>query len=159
MLRYIGVMFLAITVGTSSAYAADQCATRKEKIALDTRALQSQLMVAAISCNQQVNYNQFVTKYNRYLSEQGQVMKRYFTRIYSGGGVQQMNQFVTTMANSSSRASLRQEENAFCQRSAEFFSKLISGNEDQLLSLSGGFQLEGMHGVGLCATEIASTNL
>src|SRR5690349_5451346 len=60
--------------------AAVPCANRTELEAIQIRHLQSRLMVAALSCNQQKAYNDFVTAFQPELTAHGTQLVAYFNR-------------------------------------------------------------------------------
>ena len=127
-----------------------QCARSNEKMALDSRALQSQLMVAALSCNQQDLYNEYILKFRSLLERQGQDMTSYFKRVYSSNANAEMNRFITNLANASSRQSLRVDDSVFCLTSASMFETILSNDPQSLLLLAGQWPIEGLHGIGVC---------
>ena len=55
---------MALCLATAPALAGSEpCVSEKDERALNTRVLQTALMVAALSCNEQQRYNAFVTNY------------------------------------------------------------------------------------------------
>lgn len=87
---------LAAAVGPA---VAGPCALPDEQFALDTRVLQSELMVAALTCQENARYNAFVTKFAPALVIEGTSFRNYFTRVYGPYGEQMMDQLVTRLAN------------------------------------------------------------
>jgi hypothetical protein len=81
------------------------CASDEEARGFILRHLQSQLMVAALSCNQKEAYNTFVRNFVVDLSAGGRALIAYFNRV--GGGTPALNKHVTDLANAAglSRAS------------------------------------------------------
>ena len=145
----LSVLSLAIFCSCSSQAA--QCASSKELQALNVRALQTQLMVAAIGCNQQALYNNFVGKYGKSLVSEGKVIKAYFSRTYPKRAESELNRFVTFLANESSKRSLKQEDAAFCAASESLFLTLSkSQNSSQFLELASGAPYQETHGIRAC---------
>ncbi|MBX7201252.1 MAG: hypothetical protein K1X51_17935 [Rhodospirillaceae bacterium] len=83
----------------SAAFAKDaaNCVSSDEAAALRLRDLQSRLMVAALSCNQQAAYNSFVEKFRPSLTSAGLQIVAYFKR--TGGGEPALNRHLTQLAN------------------------------------------------------------
>ncbi len=84
------------------------CVSSDEAAALRLRDLQSRLMVAALSCNQQVAYNAFVEKFRPSLASAGQKMAAYFNR--TGGGEPALNRHLTQLANAAGLARAEEPE-------------------------------------------------
>src|SRR5476649_780296 len=67
------------TARISAAKSINQCLTPEEKTAFNTRVLQTELMVAGLSCPEhQQNYNDFVKKYKGELAKQSEGLQSYF---------------------------------------------------------------------------------
>jgi len=88
----------ALALGAGPALAGT-CALQDEMMALDTRVLQSELVVAALNCGQSSDYNAFVLKFKPQLVASGAAFRNYFNRIYGPYGEQMMNKMVTRLAN------------------------------------------------------------
>lgn len=144
----VGLTTLVLALPIS--VAAKKCADKNEKAALDLRAMQSQLMVAALSCNQHEAYNRYIKKFSRELSQQGRAFEHYFRRIYSQKAPYEMNRFITTLANASSKQSLRLNDEEFCQTSSYLFKELLTSDVKKIRYLAGDRQFEGLHGIGVC---------
>lgn len=112
-----GVAVLALLVlGTSPSLSAPKtktlsapktkaCVTSEEKQALDSRVLQTELMVGGLSCGQQEQYNRFVLSFQPELQERGEALKKLFSRIHGRNAEDALNAFVTRLANDSSERS------------------------------------------------------
>lgn len=103
-----------------------------DQTVLHVRRLQTQLMVGALSCGQQrmqVNYNSFVTKFDRALKANGAALKSYFTRMFGSRGVSEMDSFLTKLSNELSLVSMRHSD--FCTRTDGLFDKVLAlGSSD-----------------------------
>src|SRR5438045_516415 len=102
---------------TGEAFAGSRCVRQEEMTALRVAAIQQQLMVAALSCNDISRYNKFVVSYRRELLASDDTLKRYFKR--TTGGVAAYHAYKTRLANQSSLRSIgnggycREAEDAF----------------------------------------------
>lgn len=110
---YAASVALAVTLAAgvpsvASAKDAASCVSTDEAAALRLRDLQSRLMVAALSCNQQVAYNSFVEKFRPSLTSAGQQMVAYFNR--TGGGEPALNRYLTQLANAAGLARAEEPE-------------------------------------------------
>lgn len=97
--------------------------TTVEKDALAFRRLQSELMVAALSCNHPIfksHYNRFVLRFRPALKHNGKVLKSYFHRRYGRrGGQRQLDAYITRVANEASLDSMGNPN--FCTQSLTRF--------------------------------------
>lgn len=113
---------VALMVGSAAAF---ENATRSERTALHVRQLQSDLMVAALSCDMRTRYNRIVKKLQPQLVQHGQALTGLFQRTYGAKAERELNRFVTAMANEASSRSLSQGA-AYCRNSAALFRQLES---------------------------------
>lgn len=121
--------FIAITLSLlwcAPAHAGDgmPCATTHEKIALDMRALQSDLMVAALTCEMRKEYNAFVRDYAKILPNFGKSLRAYFNRIYRSNAESKLDRFVTRMAGSASLHSLKTTSSNYCAGTRKLYKTL-----------------------------------
>jgi len=121
--RTVGAAVLLAATFIGGAQAAD-CVGSQERDSLTVRALQSRLMVAALSCGARADYNSFVTRYRPYLANHGYELRKYFRKLYGAGYSNAMNSFVTALANGASQVSIA-DRNAFCSESRAAFGELL----------------------------------
>jgi hypothetical protein len=124
--------FVAAAAPVAYANDAARCASAQEADAFELRALQSRLMVAALSCNQQAAYNTFVEKFRPTLTSAGHAMQSYYAR--TGGGETALNRYVTSLANAAglSRAEKPQD---FCSETWTMF-LLLQDEPDELPTIA-----------------------
>jgi len=138
---------LAGTLGAGGAAAI--CAKPQERLALESRVLQSELMVAALNCGHAAEYNAFVRKFQPELARRGQGLRDYFARAHGRGGEQQMNRFVTVMANEASSRNVA-DHGLFCAQAGILFDQLrgleLRGFERFVATLP----LADAHGIATC---------
>jgi hypothetical protein len=126
------VFALAITAcSTTTAVANPRCATRAEADALNMRVLQTDLMVAGLSCQMHAEYASFVKYHKDNLKHHGGVMRDYFQRI--SASPREMDKFVTSLANESSTQSLNMKAAQFCNQAKLLFGEVNSISHDALL--------------------------
>ncbi len=97
-LARVAVAVTALQFAASTVWA-DTCASAAEKTAFDTRVLQSELMVAALSCGENARYNSFVQKFESELVANGNALRGYFARNYGKSGEDVLDRFITRIAN------------------------------------------------------------
>jgi hypothetical protein len=144
-----GVLLSASVVVVAPASAA-VCAKPHEHTALKARVLQTELMVAALACQHQQLYNQFVTKFQEELVKEGKSLQGYFSRQHGAGGQQRLNAMITRLANEASQLSMNQPI-GFCQQSSLLFSEALSTSPKDFGKLLDKPALKERHGVQPCA--------
>ena len=132
-----------------------KCAKNTEATALRTRMMQTELMVAALSCNQKTEYNDFVVHFRPELKQHGSALQSYFRRTYGKSGTSQLNTFTTRLANEVSQRSMK-DIAAFCGDAAKTFSTLKSLPSLQFASFVAGRPTADSHGVGVCTVEASA---
>ncbi len=100
-----------------------QCAQTKEVAAFNIRALQSQLMVGALTCDLHDQYNAFVLRHRSELADSRRRLISYFGR--AGGGERAFNSYDTELANVQSTASTRRGT-LFCGDIRPVFSEVLA---------------------------------
>jgi hypothetical protein len=86
---------------------AQSCMPAAEANAFHIRALQSQLMVTAITCQRDADYNAFVRKYQRDLQAAYNGVQGHYRRTAGGSAQRDLDQYITTLANAQSQDGLR----------------------------------------------------
>ncbi len=107
-LSVLSAAFVAAPVGTAVAEPASAL-TAKEQEAVAFRRLQSELMVAALSCHDSRftdQYNIFITRFRPALSDNARVLKTYFKRQHGPMATRRLDAFITGLANDASLASM-----------------------------------------------------
>lgn len=123
-LRLLGAAALVALTCSSSVYAAS-CVQPNERDSQIVRALQSRLMIAALSCNARSDYNRFVKHYQKDLAYHGSGLRKYFRNKYGKKHKKALNKFVTRLANGASQESIK-DRRGFCAESRVIFSQLMS---------------------------------
>lgn len=158
-----GVCLLAILSMTTQALAArvSQCADAGEVSALQTAAVQQELMDSALGCGHEwvEKFNAFQTTYGPELRRSDRTLLTLFKRIYGPSrGDAQYNLFKTNMA---SRAEIRRVHNSrdFCNAADLVFAAALSGNKPSLTDFVGGVEVHDTSdsGIGRCEVQVALT--
>ncbi|MGF1641523.1 MAG: hypothetical protein ACFCUO_11300 [Rhodospirillales bacterium] len=90
----------------SAAVAAGSCVNQKDLAALNARVLQTELMVAALTCGERARYNAFVMGFRGELGKHGHALRSLFNRLHGARGTNELNGFVTRLANDASHSSI-----------------------------------------------------
>ena len=101
--------------------------------AMQVRMLQTELMVAALSCEARSQYNAFVRKFSRQLADNGRLLREHFRKTYGAKAGTRLDAFVTRLANAASTISIRNSR-TFCPNLQAIFRKALN-NPDSRLSV------------------------
>lgn len=108
----------------SSNASASQCAPeRADTEAFNVTGLKSELMVTALSCNEQDKYNAFVAKFHPSLVAEEATLNRYFDRAFGRGAQKAHDDYITQLANVQAEKGL-QAGVAFCQQRMSMFDEV-----------------------------------
>jgi hypothetical protein len=151
MLR-TGAAALALCAMAGQSWAAGVCTRTVDAMALKTAALQQELMVAALYCNDVAPYNRFVTSYQRELQNSDATLLRYFT--HGHGGAKAYHAYKTNLANDFSLTGLRGMQ-AFCSAANASFDAAFSGGARSLGSFISTQSVSGTERVRSCDTTVA----
>jgi hypothetical protein len=114
----------------ADAYAQAKCVTAPEKTAFDVRMMQTELMVATLTCRTvpgrdfSSEYNEFITKHRASVQKNGSVFQRHFKRNYGEAAQTRQDRYVTSLANDYSQVSMGSP--TFCADHAPVFQRLAS---------------------------------
>lgn len=148
--------FAAIGFGAAEAFA-QACVNPREKAAFDLRALQTHLMVGALSCGMHDRYNAFVTRFQSDLAGAHRNLTGYFNRAHGARGQRDLNAYITALANAQSQEGIRHGA-TFCARVAPMFDRVMasSGGSD-LAALAAQTNLPQAYPVTPCEVRTAET--
>lgn len=96
------------------------CVPETTRTAFQVTALKSQLMVAALSCQQDSHYNGFIERNRRELVAHDRELTQWFRRTYGRQGQRRMDDFITSLANAQSQEGIRQG-GSFCSNMGPLF--------------------------------------
>ena len=82
--------------------AAGICALPQDAVAVQTAALQQEMMVAAFECHDIASYNNFVLSHQTALQQADAALLAYFTRVHPQTAFDDYNFYKTELANASS---------------------------------------------------------
>ncbi len=141
LIAAIGGLAFAIA---PSAEAAARCYTVPERAAVQVRMLQTELMVATLSCrgwnefDYPSRYNEFIGKHSARLVANGRALQSHFQRSFGDDDVARnhLDRFVTQLANSASHRSIVQTD-YFCAAAKEFLNDVAVVEPARLESYSG----------------------
>lgn len=146
-----------VAAGLTSPAVAQGCVRPAERGAVDLRAVQSQLMVAAIACGRTEEYNVFVRRHQAELAAAHRTVFGVFRRAHAGQAQRQYDQYITNLANAQSQDGIRQGSH-FCRDvGALFQAALAAPNRDGVAALSAQYRVVNPMPIAECpATQQAA---
>jgi hypothetical protein len=111
-----------LTFTGANAKTGEQCAGPADYLAISARHVQTELMVAALSCDAVERYNSFMKKFQPQLLTSNRQLRQFFERRFGSEGGIRTNEFVTQIANQSSERSLDHITD-FCTAATQWFDK------------------------------------
>ncbi len=121
----LGAVAVLTSLALAGAAIAGTCDSPAQRSAFHVRALQTDLMVAALTCQAKPEYNTFATKFQNVLVKNGKELKRHFVEEHGKGGVSKLNSFVTQLANRASAKSVDARD-GFCEDARRTFVSVLA---------------------------------
>ena len=125
------------------------CTAPGETSALQARVLQTELMVAALTCSQKDKYNAFIRRFGGDLTTLGNSMKSYFTRAHGRKAATEMNAFVTALANEASRRAMGYQGD-FCGDANGLFDSVLAVPPKELARFAATRPTANTYGIASC---------
>ncbi len=125
----LGVTAVPPPAGPSCGFAAQ---TKVPPPVIATRALQTRLMVAALTCDQREAYGVFITRFRTQLSVNADSLA---SRFRDRGGMTQVDRLVTRLANGAAADSTH-DRAGFCARAAATLERLATTPPGQLAAVA-----------------------
>lgn len=132
--------------------AAEMCARDGDMPALQTRVLQTDLMVAALTCDERARYNAFVGKHRAELVVRGHELKGLFNRAYGPRALANLDSFVTRLANEASLNTVAARTSYCTDAVATFTAVLKETPRGALGAMAAGYARAAAHGIRACNT-------
>jgi hypothetical protein len=133
----------------SKAKATKACANEREMAALDARVVQTELMVAALSCEEAPRYNQFASSYQDVLRDRGGDLRAFFQRTMGSRGITRMDSLVTQLANDASKQS-QMRADTYCQFAGDLFEKVLQSPPQNFNDVTAQEWVRARHGYSAC---------
>jgi hypothetical protein len=127
--------------------AAPACVKGADEVALQVRVVQTDLMVAALSCSASARYNEFVKANQPVLMAAHTQLTGFFNK--KRGGASALNAFITKLANDSSMRSV-QDIATFCQETGWLYDAILNPQRGDLPTFIGPLLIAQRHGFTPC---------
>jgi hypothetical protein len=106
------------------------CKRNADEKAVYIRSLQTDLMVAALTCSDSEPYNQFINQFKPVLMKDSKQLQTFYTRTDGKAGANELNSFVTQLANDESQKSIQTP--GYCDNANQLFNAVLALTPDQL---------------------------
>lgn len=130
------ISIIGALIAAPLADAQARCLNARERNAVNVRIVQTELMVAALSCRAVPDrdftnqYNAFVRKHGSGLVGNARILQAYFKARYGSEGQRQLDAFITELANDTSRRSMNSP--TFCNESVDLFQEAMGIDRREL---------------------------
>src|SRR3546814_21001199 len=111
--------------------------------------LQTELVVAALSCNERTRYNAFVNKFKGELGDRGKALKAFFNRAHGKDATRRLNAFVTELANEASQRTIAYQGD-FCGDAVQRFAAVLKLQPAELSTFAAAQNTASLHGSEVC---------
>jgi hypothetical protein len=106
------------------------CKRNADEKAVYIRSLQTDLMVAALTCNDSDPYNQFINQFKPVLMKDSKQLQSFYSKTDGKAGANELNSFVTQLANDESQRSIQTV--GYCDSANQLFASVLALQPDQL---------------------------
>jgi len=137
---------------TAKALAPGECGPTPDQASIGLRALQTDLMVAGLKCSAD-QWNSFTAKFKATIKTDADRLQKVFAKAYGKGGANQMNAFVTQLANDASQRSNAFSEADYCKQQDVLFGKVLALTALELERFSAKRTVNVPQPVKLCAPD------
>jgi hypothetical protein len=125
MRRFLVSLVAVGAMTLQPAFAQIQCKSAADQATFEVLALRSELMVLAMGCHDDDQYNAFMHKYQPDLQANEKAIDAYFKRAYGRSAQTEHDRFVTDLANAVSRQGTGLGGD-FCPRNGAVFSEVMA---------------------------------
>ena len=149
-------MLVAAVATATAGFAAPKCATQADVTAIQAAAVQQELMVAALTCNDVTNFNAFQTSFSSELRSSDQRLMSMFRRLYGARrGSAEYHAFKTRLANSSSMRSIH-DNASYCRETQTVFAAALAPEKPALSDFVSGVAVHEDSPVDSCEIRVAT---
>lgn len=134
-----------------------KCAKPDEVSAIQTAAVQQQLMVAALTCSEIARFNSFQTDFGPELRASDATLSHMFKRLYGASqGEAEYHAFKTRLANDSSIRSIHDNVN-YCRQAGTMLTTALAAQKPPLVTFVSAVQVTEESPVNSCELRVAMT--
>ena len=124
-MRFLAPLLAASLAFSQAAWAVSDCVQPQDRAAFEVEGLKSQLMVAALACKEQPQYNAFMGRYRPNIASQEAGLNGYFKRVYGRKYEKSYDDYISNLANVQEEDGLK-AGNQFCFIISDMFDEVMS---------------------------------
>jgi hypothetical protein len=152
-----GLTVIAVVSSPVFASAAESvCKANSDEKSVFVRSLQTDLMVGALTCNSSDQYNSFIHQFSSVLKTDADHLRGYFKKRNGKAGPDELNTFVTHLANDESERSIQQGQTAYCDNTAKIFQTVLALPPAKIEDYATTLPISGEAPVRKCAVPAAA---
>ena len=114
-----------VSVASIGAASAFEPRNAKDVAAVHARLLQTEMMVAALTCNLRPQYNTAIRTFEKDLVRHGKVLRKMFRRDHGASAQRRLDKYITRLANDASARS-NHDRASYCQTATALFSDVLA---------------------------------
>jgi len=99
------------------------------------RSLQTELMVAALTCQIRAEYNSFVSQFKNNLVRNGTALRNFYEVRFGADGEKHLNAYVTKLANKASQRTIKARAD-YCVQAKQLFSEVLASEPGLLATIA-----------------------
>ncbi len=122
----VGFAIVMATTAPGFAKPVESCKATSDEKSVYMRSLQTDLMVAALTCSSSDQYNSFIHQFSSVLKTDADHLRGYYKKRNGKAGADELNTFVTHLANDESERSIQEGQSAYCDNSAQLFKTVLA---------------------------------
>lgn len=153
----LAAMMIASAAEARPIAPAPKCAKPDEVSSIQAAAIQQQLMVAALTCNEIARFNSFQTNFGSELRTSDATLAKMFKRIFGAKqGEAEYHAFKTRLANDSSIRSIHDNVN-YCRQAGALLTAALMPQKPALVTFASAIQVVEESPVNSCELRVALT--
>ena len=129
-------LLVSLPAHAADTASASSCKRTADEKSVFMRALQTDLMVAALTCNSSDQYNSFIHQFQPVLIKDNKTLAAYFKKRHGKSGTTEMNAFVTHLANDESQRSIAEGTAQYCDDSGKLITAALAEPSDKIEEFS-----------------------
>jgi hypothetical protein len=110
------------SIGSASAF---EPRNASEVAAVNARLLQTEMMVAALTCDLRPQYNTAVRTFEKDLVRHGKALRKMFRRDHGASAQRRLDKYITQLANDASRRS-NHDRASYCRTATTLFADVLA---------------------------------
>lgn len=145
----IKILLITLSITLVPIQSWGRCANKNEMKALNFKSMQSNMMVGALACDERPNYNKLILRTREEMSDFGDVINAYFKKRYGSKYQDELDTFVTFIANKSTEESQGINPLVYCDQTQGLLRAFLSADSEDLEEFAND-NFSRFHGIKSC---------